>query len=688
MDDISVKKKQIEEKLNQEKMTLSFLKESLTKSDHITKNMLNILASFESRIHKLEDTIVPVHKETVDLQRRQSNIDRSLSALDHVISYHHVYSNTEHVIRDAPTGNLEAYIKNLERVIDAIEFFTQNNPNCLEMTHLTSLRECGRESLEKEFRMLLNRHSKPVPGNVILDCIGNEEGQLGEELNVEHLPEKVIEDLSTISNWLTGPGKTHSLDFMSAYAQIRSSTLVRSMQGIKEIRIMDSTHSSGKFKASSGVSTPTRKGISKKKDLRRVPSKPMEFSRKGSSLQTSLAFDSKDGKEEHKDEKSDIDASGYVLSCKALLKLIESERELMKPVIPEEHQNAIFDKLIEAATDAFMAEGETIISTLKRFITKHNYSAIMQTFPILKQFRQIQPHFDDIVQDTTAKTRMRFPNLIRILELTSSRALEEFADGIKHGPDKHSNMPKDGTVHELTRNTLIFMDQLLPYSETVGHVLATQQEDQMRGFINRDKGQLTRITAEYVQRVLGSLGLNLQLKAKVYESVTLSSLFLLNNYHYILKALQRSGLLELLKEGEITDIDDQYQMLVEEQKNMYDKCWSKVLHYLLEMDKPGPAPKGADAKLKDKQRQMIKDKFKGFNTEFDEIYQIQKTYTVPDDQLREEIRKKNFDLIVPLYRSFREKYEGVQFTKNPEKYVKYSPDEVGKLIKKFFDVSA
>lgn len=30
----------------------------------------------------------------------------------------------------------------------------------------------------------------------------------------------------------------------------------------------------------------------------------------------------------------------------------------MKPVIPEEHQNAIFDKLIEAATDAFMAEGE------------------------------------------------------------------------------------------------------------------------------------------------------------------------------------------------------------------------------------------------------------------------------------------------------------------------------------------
>ena len=51
-----------------------------------------------------------------------------------MISYHHVYSNVEHVIRDAPTGNLDAYIKNLERVLDAIEFFTQNNPNCLELS--------------------------------------------------------------------------------------------------------------------------------------------------------------------------------------------------------------------------------------------------------------------------------------------------------------------------------------------------------------------------------------------------------------------------------------------------------------------------------------------------------------------------------------------------------------------------
>ena len=35
---------------------------------------LDILSKFEVRIHKLEDTIVPVHKETDDLQRRQASI--------------------------------------------------------------------------------------------------------------------------------------------------------------------------------------------------------------------------------------------------------------------------------------------------------------------------------------------------------------------------------------------------------------------------------------------------------------------------------------------------------------------------------------------------------------------------------------------------------------------------------------
>ena len=39
----------------------------------------------------------------------------------------------------SPTGQLDEYIKNLERVLDAIEFFNQNNQNCLELANLVRL---------------------------------------------------------------------------------------------------------------------------------------------------------------------------------------------------------------------------------------------------------------------------------------------------------------------------------------------------------------------------------------------------------------------------------------------------------------------------------------------------------------------------------------------------------------------
>ena len=40
----------------------------------------------------------------------------------------------------------------------------------------SSLRDHGRDSLEREFRTLLNRHSKPVPAEKIMEIIGTEEG--------------------------------------------------------------------------------------------------------------------------------------------------------------------------------------------------------------------------------------------------------------------------------------------------------------------------------------------------------------------------------------------------------------------------------------------------------------------------------------------------------------------------------
>jgi exocyst complex protein 7 len=51
-----------------------------------------------------------------------------------------------------------------------------------------------------------------------------------------------------------------------------------------------------------------------------------------------------------------------------------------------------------------------------------------------------------------------------------ARALEDFIESVRSDPS--TQLPKDGTVHELTSNVLVFLEQLLDYVHTIGGVLA------------------------------------------------------------------------------------------------------------------------------------------------------------------------------------------------------------------------
>lgn len=84
----------------------------------------------------------------------------------------------------------------------------------------------------------------------------------------------------------------------------------------------------------------------------------------------------------------------------------------------------------------------------------------------------------------------------------------------------------------------------------------------------------------------------------------------------------------------------------------------------------------------------LKEKFLGFTRELEEVAKCQRSYSVPDRCLREELRKELQEAIVPLYTAFHNKYRGTSFSKNPAKYIKYTPDQISTLINTFFDSAA
>uniref|UniRef100_A0A3B3CMN9 Exocyst complex component 7 n=1 Tax=Oryzias melastigma TaxID=30732 RepID=A0A3B3CMN9_ORYME len=632
IEDASARKREIEEKLKQEQETLSFIRENLEKSDQLTKGMVSILSSFESRLMQLENSIIPVHKQTENLQRLQENVDKTLSCMDHVISYYHVAKDTDRIIREGPAGRLDEYLACIAKIQKAVEYFQDNNPDSPELNTVKARFEKGKELLEAEFRSLLTRYSKPVPPILILDTISvDEELEVQEEVVLEHLPEAVLQDIICITGWLVEFGRNQ--DFMNVYFQIRSNQLDRSIKGLKEHFRKNS--------ASSGVLySPAVQTKRKDTPTKKVPKRP------------------------GKDDVLDIEIDSYIHCISAFVKLAQSEYALLTEIIPEHHQKKTFDSLIQEALDNLMLEGDNIVSAARRAIMRHDYSAVLTIFPILRHLKMNKSDFDSTLQGTAASTKNKLPTLITSMETIGAKALEEFADSIKNDPDKEYNMPKDGTVHELTSNAILFLQQLLDFHETAGAMLASQESSSATNY-SSDFNK--RLLSSYICKVLGNLQLNLLSKSKVYEDSALSAIFLHNNYNYILKSLEKSELIQLVTVTQ-KRAEASYKELIQQQIEFYQRSWLKVTEHLTDRNMPVLQP---GMKLKDKERQVIKDKFKGFNDGLEELCKIQKGWAIPDKDQRDFIRTRHSYSL-----------------SNPEKYHKYRPEEVEEMIEKLFDTSA
>ncbi|XP_072098011.1 exocyst complex component 7 isoform X2 [Mobula birostris] len=707
-EDSSARKRDIEEKLRQEQETLSFIRESLEKSDQLTKNMVSILSSFESRLMQLENSIIPVHKQTENLQRLQDNVDKTLSCLDHVISYYHVAKDTEKIIKEGPAGRLEEYLNCMARIRKAVEFFQDNNPDSPELNRVKFLFEKGKESLESEFRNLLTRNSKPVPPVVILDLItADEEIETTDEVPLEHLPENILQDLICVSVWLVDYGR--SLDFMNVYYQIRSNQLDRSIKGLKE-HFRKNSSSSGILYSpamqNKRKDTPSKKAMKRPVfipgTIRKAQNLLKQYSQHGldgkkgvSNLTPSEGHDhelrvkhlseplnEKHGTPMGKDDIMDSEIDSYIHCISAFVKLAQSEYQLLTEIIPEHHQKRTFDSLIQEALDSLMVEGDNIVSTARRAIMRHDYSAVLNIFPILKHLKLMKQEFDQVLQGTAASTKNKLPVLITSMETTGAKALEEFADSIKNDPDKEYNMPKDGTVHELTSNAILFLQQLLYFQETASAMLASQEIGTSSSSYNSEFSR--RLLSNYICKILGNLQLNLHSKAKVYEDTALGAVFLLNNFNYILKSLEKSELIQLVAVSQ-KHPDKTYKGHIEEQLQIYQRSWLKVTTPLTEGNLPAFQP---GTKLKDKERQAIKDRFKAFNDGLEELCKIQKSWAIPDKEQRDKIRRAQKENVTGAYQVFWQRYSNVPFTKNVEKYMKYRVEHVEEMIEKLFDTSA
>ncbi|KAK9704145.1 hypothetical protein QE152_g28470 [Popillia japonica] len=238
MTSLDDRKFEITNKLEKEQSNLNILVERLAKSSQISNGIDTILNTFETRLSRLEDTILPVYNETENLHKTKQNIDKTLQLLDNVISYYEVSSNVEDVIEKGPSVvtdggiDLEIYLKSLNRLSKAQKYFEKHIPQSVELENVMSLFNKGSDKLSSEFRTILDKHNRPILPVALLNLINNDDDALNEDLPTVPIviPPPIRAELITMANWLYNNGRD---EYLTVYGKVRGHSMMKSLTSLK-----------------------------------------------------------------------------------------------------------------------------------------------------------------------------------------------------------------------------------------------------------------------------------------------------------------------------------------------------------------------------------------------------------------------------------------------------------------------
>uniref|UniRef100_A0A0E0BPA6 Exocyst subunit Exo70 family protein n=1 Tax=Oryza glumipatula TaxID=40148 RepID=A0A0E0BPA6_9ORYZ len=256
---------------------------------------------------------------------------------------------------------------------------------------------------------------------------------------------------------------------------------------------------------------------------------------------------------------------------------------------------------------------------------------------------ELQPEVEEIFEGRfCSEMREAALGLTRRLAQTAQETFADFEEAVEK--DTSKTIVQDGT------STLkILFQEFETGSET--------------------ESQLAVVTMKIMQ----ALQNNLDGKSKQYKDPALTYIFLMNNIHYMVRSVRRSEAKDILGDDWI----QRHRRVVQQNANQYKRvAWAKILQ-TLSVQATGSSP--AELSSSGVSRAMIKERFKSFNMQFEELHAKQTQWTIPDQELRESLRLAVAEVLLPAYRNL------VEHGKNPNKYIRYSPENIDQALGEFFD---
>lgn len=232
-----------------------------------------------------------------------------------------------------------------------------------------------------------------------------------------------------------------------------------------------------------------------------------------------------------------------------------------------------------------------------------------------------------------------------------------------------------GAVHPLTKYVMNYVKAVTVYSKTLDSLLKDAED--FSADIQSVPHSCTHFTATalQLQSVAAVLEANLEAGSRLYRDGRLRNIFMMNNICYMVQKVKNSDLKSFLGDDWIR----LHNRMFQHQATNYERAsWSQVLSYLSD---DGLCAAGDAAS-----RKIIREKFKNFNLSFEDVYRVQTAWSVPDDQLREDVRISISLKVIQAYRTFVGRYSSfLDGTKQRDRYIKYRPEDLEELLLDLFE---
>lgn len=617
----------------EESAEVEVLYANLEKMKSLSRKIQGSMARLDVSGKVVQDAIGPIYGNTQRLQTTTANIDRVTEAIEKARQPLDMRNREEQVLRERPERvGLGQYIASMDRTNRALKDLKATNmrSNQQAVADLSGLLEVGTRNLETVFRDVVRQDSQPIePLQQIMR--GNEFPKFSQKSSAE---------LRTINGQVASfqaqTSNTHLSPTAKVYAQERGQYIQLSLQNL------------------SAASLSTARKV-------------------------------------NADAVYKPGSNGIATYCSGIQGMFIAEYACICEIFQREEWNPVLTATCQSALAAF---GSTL-----RDLDNHIRTNLITDCYLAYEIVDLVSNTSFQLEEKTGMLKQQMSDALKPVRETAKASLSILLNDTRNKIQQIMVLPSDGSAVPLTSDVmqrLQLMTAFLPPLSSIMRSLgdggwtsapnatssSTASLPTLKSFdVGADGAQLF---AHYSTDTLETLLSNLDTRSRsLLKLKAAQGVFLANNICIIERAIRASDLANLIGTAAQPKLDTWKKKA----QSAYTDGWKDCADHLLDVQYTAKAPRppstgGVDSAaivkaLSSADKKGIQEKFKNFNTSFDELVARHRGFKMESEVRRDLGRAVQF-FLERLYSRFWDRYREVD--KGRGKYVKYDKSQVSQVL--------